>query len=140
MRVNPHLSFDGQCEAAFRLYEGCLGGHVTLMLRYAETPMAAQLPVEWHSKIIHATLTAGDLVLTGADAWPSGYLHPQGIFVLLHLDEPEEAERIFATFADGGQIQMPLQETFWAQRFGMLEDRFGIPWHINCSKPIDAGR
>jgi PhnB protein len=135
MQLGSHLSFDGQCEAAFQRYEQCLGGKIVAMMTYAGSPMAAQAPPGWGNKILHATLTLGYQVLSGADAPPEHYRRPQGFSVLLSLDDAAEAERIFNALAEKGAVQMPLQETFWAARFGMLVDRFGIPWMINCAKP-----
>lgn len=135
MRLNPHLQFNGQCEAAFRFYEKSLGGKISFMMTYGESPMAEQTPSDWQKKIIHATFAVGDQVLAGADAWAEHYRKPQGFSVTLEVDTAAEAERIFKALAQNGMVQMPIQETFWAQRFGMLVDQFGIPWMINCAKP-----
>ena len=134
MRLNPHLSFDGRCEAAFRFYERCLGGKILMMMTHADSPMAEQTPPEWRSKIMHATLALGDQVLMGGDPLPEHYQKPQGFAILLHIDGAEDADRIFALLAENGTVQMALQETFWAVRFGALVDQFGIPWSINCEK------
>jgi PhnB protein len=135
MQLNPYLSFNGQCEAAFKLYEKCLGGKITFMMTWADSPMAGETPQEWGKKIMHVTLALGDRVLQGADAPSKNYQKPQGISLSLQLADPAEAERIFKTLSEGGVVQMPLQETFWALRFGMLVDQFGTPWMINCEKP-----
>ena len=134
MKWNPHLTFDGQCEAAFRFYEKCLGGKITLLLTYGESPLAEQTPPDWRKKIIHATFAFGDQVLTGADVLPKQYQKPQGFSVLLNVVAAEETDRIFRTLAENGEVQLPLQETFWALRFGMLTDQFGTPWLVNCGK------
>ena len=133
MQLNPHLSFKGECEAAFKFYEKCLGGKIVLMMSYGDSPMAGEMPPEWREKIIHATLALGDNRLTGADVAPESYQKAQGFSVLLNIDTVVEADRIFIELAESGVVQMPLEETFWAQRFGMLVDRFGVPWTINCS-------
>ena len=134
MRLTPHLSFDGRCEAAFRFYEQCLGGKILMMMTHGESPMADQTPPEWRSKIMHATIDVGGQVLMGGDPAPEHYQKPQGFGIALHIDRAEEADRIFPLLAENGAVQMPLQETFWAQRFGALVDQFGIPWLINCEK------
>jgi PhnB protein len=134
MQLNPHLTFDGQCEAAFRFYERCLGGKLAFMMTYGESPLAEQVPAAWRDKLLHATLILGDFRLTGADALPENYQKPQGISVFLSIEAASEADRIFEALAEGGEVQIPLQETFWAQRFGMLVDRFGTPWLVNCHK------
>jgi PhnB protein len=128
------LSFDGQCEAAFRFYERCLNGKIAFMLRWGESPMANDAPAEWRSKILHATLVIGDTALTGSDALPGSYESPRGFSVLLSLRDRGEAERLFRALAENGAVRMPLQETFWAHRFGVVTDQFGIPWDINCEK------
>jgi PhnB protein len=135
MRWNPHLSFDGQCEAAFKFYEECLGGKVLMLMTYGASPVASQTAPEWRSKILHASFALGDQILTGGDAPPGHYQKPQGISVLLQVGAVPEAERIFAALAENGVVQMPIERTFWAARFGMLVDRFGTPWLINCSTP-----
>ena len=81
---------------------------------------------------MHATLNIGDQTLGGSDAPPDRFQTPQGFYVAIALTDPTEAERIFAALAEGGRVDMDLQQTFWAKRFGMLSDRFGIPWMINC--------
>ena len=134
MKLNPHLSFGGQCEAAFQFYERCFGGKILTMLTYGNSPMAEQVPPEWRGKILHATLTVGDNVLMGADALPEQYEQPKGFQVLLGIDDPVDAERIFQALAENGTVQMPLQKTFWAVRFGVLVDQFGVPWGINCEQ------
>jgi PhnB protein len=136
MRLNPYLTFDGGCEAAFRFYEQALGGRIVAMMTYGDSPTAAQTPPELRGKVMHARLVVGDAVLMGSDA-PSGrHEKPQGFSVTLGIDEPEEAERVFAALAADGTVTMPIQETFWARRFGMLVDRFGTPWMVNCEKPM----
>jgi PhnB protein len=134
MQVNPHLSFNGECEAAFKFYEKCLGGNLTFMMPYEGSPMASQVPAAWRDKILHATLKLSDRIVTGADAPPDQYQKPRGFSLGLNITEPAEAERVFQALAENGWVQMPIQETFWALRFGMLVDQFGIPWMINCGK------
>jgi PhnB protein len=131
MQLNPYVIYDGQCEAAFRLYERCLGGKLE-MLTHAESPMADQAPAGWGKKIMHARLEVDGWVLMGSDAPPGHHETPQGFSVTLGVDSPAEAERVFNGLAEGGTVRMPLQKTFWAASFGMLVDRFGTPWMINC--------
>jgi PhnB protein len=132
MKLNPYLSFNDECEAAFKFYEQCLGGKIDSMMTFGESPMAEQTPPEKLDKIMHASLIVGDTVLMGSDAPPQFFEKPQGFSVSLQFDNTVEAERIFNILAEDGTVQMPIQETFWAARFGMLIDRFGIPWMINC--------
>ena len=132
MKLSPHLSFNGECEAAFRFYERCFGGDIVTMLAYGNSPMAEQAPPEWKGKILHATLNFGDNVLAGSDSLPGQYERPKGFQVLLGIDDQVEAERIFNALAENGTVLMPIQQTFWAKRFAMFTDSFGIPWMINC--------
>jgi len=135
MTLNPciQLSFDGDCEAAFKFYERCLNGKITFMLTWGDSPMAGDTPQQWRSKIAHITLVVGNTRLQGSDLAPGTYELPKGFGIALSPAE-EYAERLFTELAAGGTVRMPLQETFWAGRFGMLTDRFGIPWVINSEK------
>ncbi len=135
MQLNPYLTFDGRCEAAFQFYEQALGGGIEAMMTFADTPVAEQTPPEMQGEIIHARLVVGDKVLMGSDASAGRVEKMQGFSVTLGIDEPEEAERVFNALADGGTVTMPIQETFWARRVGMLVERFGTPWMVNCEKP-----
>jgi PhnB protein len=132
MQLNPYLFFDGQCETAFKFYAQLLGGEIVAMMRHEGSPMEQNVPPEWRQKIMHARLVAGGQVLMGSDVPPDQRQPAQGFSVTLGVDEPAEAERIFAALAQGGAVHMPMQQTFWAVRFGMLVDQFGIPWMINC--------
>ena len=134
MQLNPYLFFSGQCEAAFKFYAQVLGGKIDAMLTHEGTPAESHVPAEWRSKIMHARMTIGDWVLMASDAPPGRSQPPQGFSVHISVDEPAEAERIFKALADGGQVRMAIEQTFWAERFGMLVDRFGTPWMINCAK------
>lgn len=134
MHVNAYLHFDGQCEEAFKFYEQCLGGKIEALLAHEGTPAAKSVPADWQKKIMHARLVIGDQALMGCDAPPEHYRKPAGFSVSLDVKEPREAERIFQELAKNGSVQMPIQETFWAVRFGMTVDRFGVPWIINCAK------
>jgi len=136
MRLHPHLNFDGRCAEAFKFYEQCLDGKISFSMTYGESPAVGQVPADWGKKIIHATLSVGDDEFSGADAPPNYYQKAQGFHVALDVKDAGEAERIFKSLAENATVEMPLQETFWATRFGMLVDRFGIPWLVNCSKPM----
>lgn len=136
MQLNPYLMFNGTCEAAFKFYAEALGGKIVAMLPHEGSPMEQQVPPEWRKKIMHARLIFGDEVLMGSDCPPDRYEPMKGFSVTLGVDDPAEAERIFDALSPGATIGMPIQETFWARRFGMLVDRFGTPWMINCEKPM----
>ena len=135
MKLNPYLGFDGQCEEAFKHYAEVLGGEIVAKFTYGETPACEHVPADCRDRIMHIRLVASDCVLMGADATSD---HPyegvKGNTVALQVETTAEAERIFAGLSKGGTVMMPLQETFWAARFGMFVDRFGVPWMVNCEK------
>ena len=134
MKLNPYLTFSGQCEMAFKFYEKTLGGKIEAMMTAEGTPMEQHVAPEWRKKIMHARLSVGDTILMGSDAPPERSEPMKGFNVTLNIDEPAEAERVFHALSENGSVGMPIQETFWAQRFGMLTDQFGTPWMINCEK------
>jgi PhnB protein len=133
MKLNIYLSFHGNCEEAFGFYQSVLGGEITMMQHFADSPMADNVGEEWYGKVMHASLQAGGIDLMGSDGMPGQFVTPQGYHVSAQFEEPEGAERVFAALAEGGEIRMPLEQSFWARRFGMLTDRFGINWMVNCN-------
>jgi len=132
MQVSPYLSFRGDCEAAFTFYERCLGAQKGAMFRYAGSPMADSVPTDWADKIMHGSVTVGGQTLMAADVSPEQYEAPKGFSLSLQIEKAPDAERIFRDLSDGGRIVMPLEKTFWAERFGVVVDPFGIQWLINC--------
>jgi PhnB protein len=132
MQLSSQVNFDGKCKEAFKLYQQLLGGNIQTMMTWGESPMAAQMPSEFHDKIIHAALLVGNSILMGSDAPPDRYVAPRGFAVAIEIGDVSEAERVFGALSEKGSVTMPLQQTFWATRFGMLVDRFGIPWMVNC--------
>jgi len=137
MRIETYLAFDGNCAEAFKFYEQCLGGKIAGMTRYGESPMAEQTAPEWRDKIMHARLEVGDQILMGADAPPKMFNGNHGFSVSVTVTDKSEAERIFGALSEGASVRMPLQQTFWSPAFGMLVDRFGIPWMVNCEQQHD---
>ena len=135
MQLIAYLDFAGNCREAFDFYAQALGGTITMRMTYGESPMAADMPASTHGLVMHSQLTCGAASIMGADnGEPEGA--PTKGCVSIHVDEPAEAERLFAALTEGGSVQMPLQETFWAQRFGMFVDRYGKGWMINCARPM----
>lgn len=134
MELVTYLGFNGTCETAFKVYERVLGGEILMMARYADNPCASGAPPVNGERIMHARLRAGRYLLMGGDTMGDSYAKPQGFCAHIMVDTPEEAERIFADLSEGGSVTMPMAETFWALRFGMLTDRFGVPWMVNCEK------
>ncbi len=135
MQLNPYLLFNGRCEEAFKFYERCLGGRIETMQTFAGTPAEKHVPPEWGKKILHVQLDVGDELLMGSDAPPDNYEAPKGFSVSIQVKTPADADRIFDALVVNGKVQMPIQQTFWSPRFGMLVDQYGIPWIINCEQP-----
>lgn len=131
MRLQPYLHFDGDCREAFTFYQEVLGGELRAMLTYGDGPPELAGPA-WRDKILHATLVIGEQELLGSDAVAGRYQPPAGFDVTIAGVDAAEGKRIFAALAQGGAVTMPMQETFWTAGFGMLTDRFGIRWMINC--------
>ena len=133
MQINPYLHFDGDCAEAMRFYAGLLGGEIDMMMTFGQAPPMDGAPAEWNDKVMHAQIKApGGLTLMGTDAPPVYFKTPQGFSVSLTVDSAAEAERIYKALADRAQaVSMELQKTFFAERFAMLTDRFGIPWIVN---------
>lgn len=135
--IQPYISFKGDCEEAINFYKDRLGGEVIFMQRYGESPMAGKGPDD---KIMHTTIKIGDSVLMACDNVFEGQ-NPttigNNISLSIGSNDPASAEQMFEQLSDGGTIVMPMQETFWAARFGMLTDKFGINWMFNCEKAQD---
>ena len=138
MQVIPYLNFNGDCAAAFKFYERCLGGKIEAIMTHGDSPIAKDVPATWQDRVLHARLRLGDAVLMASDSPPEYYQKPQGLYVSLQLETPAEAERIFRELSQGGSVTLPIDKTFWAERFGMLVDRFGIPWMVNCEGATQA--
>jgi PhnB protein len=132
MRIATHLHFCGQCQEAFEFYRGQLGGTISSMLTYGDSPEAENVPVEFHNKIIHGTFNVSNIEIAGADVLPNQYEQPKGFHLILQLDDESKAERIFNALSEDGKITMPLGKTFWSPCYGILVDKFGISWEINC--------
>jgi PhnB protein len=138
MRISPHLCYDGQCREAMQLYQEILGGTIQTMLTYGETPMASSMDSRWHDRIVHATLVLDEVELTGVDTYAGAYQRPQGFFVTLSVAGLGRASEIFKALSHGGTTKVPFEKTFWSPGFGVLVDRFGIPWEINTdSAPLN---
>jgi len=136
MQLNPYLSFNGNCDEAFKFYEKVLGGKILFKAIYGESPMAKETPKEFLNKIMHIRLEVGGKLLMGSDAPCDRYEKSQGFHVTLGIEDPAEAERLFKALSEKGTVAMPIQETFWAHRFAMFVDQFGTPWMINCEKKM----
>jgi len=132
LQLNPYLNFNGNCRAALEYYEKVLGGKIEAMMTFGESPVCDSMPKELSHHIMHGCLNLGQFMLMGSDCMPGQFEPNKGISNSLNVEEVSEAERIFTALAKQGTIIMPLAETFWAKRFGMLIDQFGIQWMVNC--------
>jgi PhnB protein len=132
MQINLYLRFNGNCEEAFNFYAQHCGGRIETMQRFEGSPAQDQVPAGQRKQVVHARLKLADQVIMGSDAPPGRYQVPDGFSVSLSVGSVTDAERIFKVFSEKGTIQMPMSETFFARRFGMVTDRFGTPWMLLC--------
>jgi PhnB protein len=133
MAIQPYLFFEGRCEEAVEFYRQKLGATVDMLMRYQDSPEPAcdKLPAGFENKIMHGCLTLGGAVIMVSDGMCSGEPNFQGFSLSLSVSSESEADRLFDALADGGEVLMPLEKTFWSPRYGMLTDRFGVSWMIN---------
>lgn len=136
MKLHTYLNFNGNCRAAFDFYEKHLGGKTQMMMTHAEAPAGPQSHPDWGSAILHARMTIGDTELLASDVPPERHQPMRSAYLSLTLDSAEEADRIYGVLSEGGEVFMPIQETFWAYRFAILRDSFGTLWMINADKPM----
>lgn len=137
MYIQPYLFFDGHCEEAIGFYQSAIGAEIEMLMRFKESPDPASCPPGGEEKVMHASIRIGDSVVMMSDGMCSGQPKFQGISLSLTAADVVEAERLFAALENGGQVQMPLSETFFSPRFGMVADRFGVSWMI-LALPADA--
>jgi PhnB protein len=133
MIVQPYLFFDGRCEEAVEFYRSALGAEVTMLMRYKDSPDPAppgMVAPGSENKVMHTSFRIGEATVMASDGQCQGRPNFQGFSLSLTVPNEAEAERLFAALADGGQVQMPLTKTFFSSRFGMVADRFGVPWMI----------
>jgi PhnB protein len=135
MKLYTYLNFGGNCEQAFRFYEQHLGGKITMMMTHGQQPNATGVSPDWKDAILHARIDIGETELMGADIPPERFQPMRSAYLSLIVDSIDEAERIYALLSDGGQIFMPMEETFFAFRFGQLRDKFGTSWMILHERP-----
>ena len=135
MKLHTYLNYGGNCEQAFRFYEQHLGGKITMMMTHGQQPNPNDVSPDWKNAILHARITIGEAELMGADVPPERFQPMRSAYLSLIVDSIDEAERIYALLSDGGQIFMPMEETFFAFRFAMLRDRFGTSWMILHERP-----
>jgi PhnB protein len=135
MKLLTYLNYGGNCEQAFRFYEKHLGGKITSMMTHGQNPGPSNVPPELKNAILHARLSIGETELLASDVPPERFQPMRSVYLSLSLDSTSEAERVYALLSEGGQIFMPMQETFFAFRFAMLRDKFGTSWMIIHERP-----
>ena len=131
--VQPYLFFEGHCEEAIEFYRRAVGAEVTALIRYKdspEPPKPGMVPAGWDNKVMHASFRIGDTSVMASDGCAPGKPNFQGFSLSLSVPTPAEADKAFAALAEGGQVRMPLAQTFFSARFGMLADRFGMGWMV----------
>jgi len=131
--IQPYLFFNGRCEEAVEFYRKALGAEVEIMMRFKDSPEPHQpgmVPPGFENKIMHTTFRIGETTVMASDGCPAEKPSFQGFSLSLSVPSESEADRAFAALAEAGQVRMPLTKTFWAPRFGMVADRFGIGWMI----------
>jgi PhnB protein len=138
MKLFTYLNYGGNCRQAFEFYEKHLGGTITLLTTHGEQPDAGKVAEEWRDKVLHARLDMGGTTIMGADIPADRFQPMRSAYLSLLVDSVAEAERIYALLSDGGQVFMPMAETFFARRFAMLRDRFGTSWMILHERGVGA--
>lgn len=136
MKLHTYLNFGGNCEEAFRFYEKNLGGKIEMMMRYADQPDPKNVAPGTEKYVLYLNMTIGETQLMGSDVPPDRFQPMRSVYLSLAVDSSEEAERIFKLLAQGGEVFMPMEETFFAHRFGMARDKFGTSWMILHQKPM----
>jgi PhnB protein len=134
MKLFTYLNYAGNCQEAFRFYEQHLGGKIVMMMTHAQAPAPTNVPADWKDAVLHARIDMGETQLLGADI--PGAQPVRSAYLTLVVDSIDEAERIYAVLSDGGQIFMPMAETFFAFRFAQLRDKFGASWMIIHERPM----
>jgi PhnB protein len=136
MKLITYLNYGGNCAEAFRFYEKHLGGKITFLMTHGQSPDAHSVSAEMKDKVLHARIEIGRTALMASDVPPEAHFQPmRSVYLSLSVESSSEAERIYALLAEGGQIFMKMEETFFAYRFGSLRDRFGTSWMILHEKP-----
>ena len=128
--VQPYLFFDGKCEEALEFYKSAIGAEVEMMMRFKENPEPGQMPPNSGDKVMHAAFRVGGTQVLASDGYCGGKPSFQGFGLTLNAKDDAEAEKLFAAVGKGGQVQQPLVKTFFASKFGMVTDRFGVMWMV----------
>ncbi len=138
MKLNTYLNFGGNCEQAFRFYEKHLGGKINALMTFDQQPDPKNVPPGCEKYILYANMTLGETQIMGSDVPADRFQPMRSTYLSLSVDSSPDAERIHALLVEGGETFMPMQETFFAYRFSMLRDKFGISWMIIHQRPASA--
>jgi PhnB protein len=130
MQVQPYLFFDGRAEEAIEFYRRALGAEVEMLMRFKECPDQGHVPPGGGDKVMHACMRIGDTAVMASDGKCAGQPSFNGFALSISATDEAEAERLFKAISEGGQVQMPMAKTFFAKRFGMAADRFGVSWMV----------
>ncbi len=136
MKLHAYLNFGGNCKEAFEFYEKHLGGKIQMMLTHNDQPGLNEVPADWKGKILYASMSLAQTEIMGNDVPGDRFQPMRSAYLSLTVDSIAEAERVHGVLAEGGQIFMPMEETFFAYRFSMLRDQFGTSWMILNQKPM----
>ena len=139
MQIEPYLFFNGRCEEAIEFYRSSLGAEIPVLMRYSDSPDPDACPSGADDKIMHANVQIGNSTIMVSDGDNSGEASFEGVSLSIAVDNVEEAERYFTALSEGGEIQMPLEKTFWSPAFGMVKDRFGVSWMVNVFSEEEMG-
>ena len=132
MQVQPYLFFGGRCEEALNFYRDAIGAEAQIIMRAGDSPEPHPgMQPGQENKVMHATLTIGQTTMMASDGQSQGPANFDGFSLAITVPNEDEADRVFNALAQGGKIEMPLTPTFWAPKFGMLEDRFGLGWMVS---------
>ena len=131
MKVHPYLFLGGKCDEAIAFYKSALGAEAETVMRYTDSPEAVPgIAENWGDKVMHASLKIGDTMVMASDGMGPEEPKFQGVSLLIEVSSEEEADKAFAALTEGGEVQMPISQTFFAKRFGMVADRFGVSWMV----------
>jgi PhnB protein len=135
MKVQPYVFFDGKCDEALEFYQRTLGAKVTAVMRWKEAPDQSMVTASQENKVMHSEFQVGETVILASDGRCMGKPSFQGFALTITADNDADAKRMFNALGDGGQVQMPLEKTFFASLFGMVADRFGVGWMVIVDLP-----
>jgi PhnB protein len=136
MKLHTYLNYGGNCAEAFRFYEEHLGGKINFMMTFAQMPDPKQIPPGMENGVLHVAMNLGETMIMASDVPPERFQPMRSVYLSLGVDSDEEAERVYKLLAEGGEIFMPIQETFFATRFAMLRDRFSTSWMVVHNRPM----